>query len=100
MKLFTQFLADEDGVIVSAEIVIISSIVVIGCIAGLGALGHAVNTELVDCAQACQNMSGYYPNTPTDPYQPQPYYPGGMYNAPAPDPYLGGDIIGYATASP
>ena len=100
MKLFTQFLTHEDGVIVSAEIVLVSSLVVIGCIAGLGTLGHAVNSELVDCAQSCQSMSGYYPNTPTNPYQPQPYPPGGGYTPPAPDPYLGGDIIGYDTTAP
>ncbi|MEY2724543.1 MAG: hypothetical protein RLZZ458_410 [Planctomycetota bacterium] len=100
MNRFTQFLANEDGVIVSAEIVIVSSLVVIGCIAGLGTLGHAVNSELVDCAQACQSMSGYYPNTPTYPDQPQPYPPYNTYNPPAPDPYMGGDIIGYDTTAP
>jgi Flp pilus assembly pilin Flp len=97
MKLsFCQFLSDEDGVIVSAEIVLVCTLVVIGCVAGLSILGHAVTTELVDCANACQSMSGYPPTAPTYPDPTYPIPPYSPYPAPAPDPYLGGDLLGYA----
>ena len=46
---------DENGVILSAEIVLIGTILVIGCIVGLASLSYAVNNELNDVAQACDH---------------------------------------------
>lgn len=92
----SRFLSDEDGVIVSAELVLITTVVVIGCIAGLAALGHAVNTELVQCAESCANMSNYYPLPPADPYPgtPDPNYP--TYPTGPQSPWAPGDLIGDA----
>jgi|GEM_PF-5209389 len=99
IRCLSRFLSSEDGIIVSAEIVLITTVIVIGCIAGLATLGHAVNTELVHCAESCQSMSGYYPQTPggTYPAQPSPTYP--TYPSyPAPTaPYDQADLLGAAT---
>ncbi|MFM7056106.1 MAG: Flp family type IVb pilin [Planctomycetota bacterium] len=94
-----RFLSSEDGVIVSAEIVLITTVIEIGCIAGLATLGHAVNTELVHCAESCQSMSGYYLQPPVNPYpgQTTPTYPASpTYPAP-PAPYDQGDLLGSGT---
>lgn len=55
-------LADEAGFIVSAELVLIATILVIGLIVGLSEVQHAVVTELNDVADAigCLNQSYYY----------------------------------------
>jgi Flp pilus assembly pilin Flp len=100
-----RFLSNEDGVIVSAEIVLITTVIVIGCIAGLATLGHAVNTELIHCAESCQSMSGYYPQPPVNPYPgqtPPPYpsypsyptYPTYPSYPGSPAPYDQGDLLG------
>jgi len=43
---------DEAGLIISAELVLVLTIAVIGVVVGLNAVAKAVNTELVDIAQA------------------------------------------------
>jgi len=48
---------DESGAIVSAEIVLIASILVIGVIVGLKSLRDSVVTELADVAQAISNFN-------------------------------------------
>lgn len=55
-------LADEAGFIVSAELVLIATILVIGLIVGLSEVQHAVVTELNDVADAigCLNQSYFY----------------------------------------
>ena len=46
------FLSDEAGVIVSAEIVLVATILVLGMIVGLGELQSAIVGELSDVATA------------------------------------------------
>lgn len=51
------FLADEDGFIVSAELVLIATLLVIGLIVGLSEVQHAVNEELNDFAEAIGSLN-------------------------------------------
>jgi len=50
-----KLIQDESGIIVSSEIVLVGTILVIGCIVGLTSLSFAVNNELNDVAQACDH---------------------------------------------
>ena len=52
MNLFTALKNDENGFIVSAELVLVSTIVVIGMIVGLTELSYNVNEELEDVGSA------------------------------------------------
>jgi Flp pilus assembly pilin Flp len=54
--MISRFWSEEDGAIVSAEIVLVASILVLGMIVGLAALRDAVVTELADVAQAIANV--------------------------------------------
>ncbi|MFN9902293.1 MAG: Flp family type IVb pilin, partial [bacterium] len=45
-RLLQRFLKDEAGIVVSAEIVLITTVLVIGAMTGLSALSSAVNSEL------------------------------------------------------
>ncbi len=54
-ELLKKLIKDESGIIVSSEIVLVGTILVIGCIVGLSSLSYAVNNELNDVAQACDN---------------------------------------------
>jgi len=51
---------DEAGFIISAELVLVATILVIGMIVGLVAVRNAVVQELVDVAQAIGNVSQSY----------------------------------------
>ncbi len=51
---------DERGFIVSIELVLIATIVVIGLIAGLTALRDAIVSELADVASAVQDLNQSY----------------------------------------
>lgn len=51
---------DESGAIVSAEIVLIATILVIGVIVGLKSLRDSIVTELADVAQAISNLNQSY----------------------------------------
>jgi len=55
-------LNDESGFIISAELVLVASLLVIGLIVGLSEIQHAIVTELNDVADAigCINQSYYY----------------------------------------
>jgi hypothetical protein len=55
----TDFFHDEGGFIVSAELVLICTICVIGCVVGLSECQHAINSELNDVGDAigCLNQS-------------------------------------------
>ncbi len=58
-ELLKKLIEDESGIIVSSEIVLVGTILVIGCIVGLASLSYAVNNELNDVAQACdQSYNG------------------------------------------
>ena len=62
MNTLNTLLNDEAGFIVSAELVLIASILVIGLIVGLSEIQHAVVSELNDVAEAigCVNQSYCY----------------------------------------
>jgi hypothetical protein len=60
MKLFCELWADEGGFIVSAELVLVATILVIGMIVGLTVLRNQVVQELVDVGQAIGSMSQSY----------------------------------------
>jgi hypothetical protein len=51
---------DEAGAVISAEIVLVATILVIGMIVGLKSVRDAVVTELADVAQAIANISQSY----------------------------------------
>ncbi|MCA9079949.1 MAG: hypothetical protein KDA58_05290 [Planctomycetaceae bacterium] len=54
------FLNDEAGFIVSAELVLVATILVIGLIVGLSEVAHAVNSELNDVADAVGALNQSY----------------------------------------
>lgn len=58
--LWTQFSKDEAGFVVSAELILIATIVVIGMIVGLTEVSAAVNTELDDVASAIGSLNQSY----------------------------------------
>lgn len=62
MKHVQQFWSDEGGFIISAELVIIATVVVLGLITGLKCVQNAINGELKDVAAAfgSLNQSYYY----------------------------------------
>lgn len=61
-ELFKSLIEDENGIIVSSEIVLVGTILVIGSVVGLANLSHAVNNELNDVAQACDKSCNNYGN--------------------------------------
>ncbi|HIF01633.1 MAG TPA: branched-chain amino acid aminotransferase [Planctomycetes bacterium] len=62
MNIFTALRNDENGFIVSAEIVLVGTILVLGVIVGLTELSFGVNQELEDLGSAVgsANQSYYY----------------------------------------
>jgi hypothetical protein len=60
MALFQQLYADESGVAVSTEIVLLMMILVFGVIAGNVSLRDAVNQEAADTGLAINNLSQSY----------------------------------------
>lgn len=60
MKLFRTLWRDEAGFVVSAELVLVATILVIGMIVGLTSLRNQVVQELVDVGQAIGSMSQSY----------------------------------------
>ena len=57
MKLFRNLWADDAGFIVSAELVLVATILVIGLIVGLTSLRNQIVQELVDVGQAIGSVS-------------------------------------------
>ena len=55
-----QLLLDESGFIVSAELVLVATILVIGMIVGLSEIQHAVVSELNDVADAIGSLNQSY----------------------------------------
>ena len=55
--IFTQLLNDENGFVVSAELVLITTIAVLGLVVGLTEVSHAINNELEDVASAFGSMN-------------------------------------------
>ncbi len=66
--MFQQLLNDEAGFIISAELVLVATLLVIGLIVGLSEVQHAVVSELNDVADAigelnqCYSFSGFHKN--------------------------------------
>ena len=62
MKTFNTLLNDENGFIVSAEIVLVGTILVLGVIVGLTELSYGVNEELEDLGSGIGaiNQTYYY----------------------------------------
>jgi Flp pilus assembly pilin Flp len=58
--LLVRLCSDETGAILSAEVMLVASILVIGVIAGLSSLRDSVVTELADVAQAVANVNQSY----------------------------------------
>ncbi len=58
-KLLAQLLRDQNGMILSSEVVLVGTILVLGSIVGLAAVSHAVTHELNDVANAYQANNGY-----------------------------------------
>lgn len=55
-KLINRFWNETDGAIVSAEIMLVATILVLGVIVGLKSVRDSVVTELADVAQAIANV--------------------------------------------
>lgn len=51
---------DENGFVVSAELILVSTIVVLGLVVGLAEVRHAVSEELEDVAAAIGSMNQSY----------------------------------------
>ena len=60
MKTLHRLWNEETGAILSAEVMLVASILVIGVIAGLASLRDSVTTELADLAQALANVNQSY----------------------------------------
>lgn len=60
MKTMLRLWNEETGAIISAEIILVATILVIGVIAGLKSLRDSVVTELGDVAQAIANLNQSY----------------------------------------
>jgi Flp pilus assembly pilin Flp len=57
LAMWTQFLRDEGGFIISAELVLVATICVIGLIVGLSEVQHAINAELNDVGDAIGKLN-------------------------------------------
>ena len=51
---------DENGFIVSAELILVSTVLVLGMVVGLAEVSHAVNQELEDVASAFGSINQSY----------------------------------------
>jgi hypothetical protein len=69
-KLLKSLIQDDCGMIISSEIVLVGTILVLGCIVGLASLSHAVTNELNDVAQACDRAYSNSSNHGSHDYRP------------------------------
>lgn len=60
MKIAQKFWSDDQGFVVSSELVLIATVVVIGLLTGLAAVRDAVISELSDVAGAIQDINESY----------------------------------------
>lgn len=60
MKMTSRLWNEEAGAILSAELMLVASVLVIGVIAGLTSLRDSVVSELADVAQALANINQSY----------------------------------------
>jgi hypothetical protein len=59
-NLLTKLYNDEAGFIVSAELILVSTIVVLGLIVGLSEVSHGINQELEDVGSAFGSINQSY----------------------------------------
>lgn len=59
-NIIIRFWNDQDGAIVSAEIMLVATILIIGVIVGLKSVRDSVVTELADVGQAFSNINQSY----------------------------------------
>jgi Flp pilus assembly pilin Flp len=60
MKLFAQLWSDETGFVISSELILIATLLVIGLIAGLSTIRDQVIGELADIADAFSSINNSY----------------------------------------
>ena len=60
MNLATQLLNDENGFLLSAELILISTVLTLGMVVGLTEVSHAINSELFDVACAFDSVNQSY----------------------------------------
>ena len=60
MRIFSQLLQDEFGAVLSAEVVVISTIAVIGATAGLSAASKSIDAEMYEFASAIRHLDQSY----------------------------------------
>lgn len=60
MKTLSHLLSDEFGAVLSAESVVVGTLVVIGATAGLSAASRSVNAELLEFASAIRSLDQSY----------------------------------------
>ncbi|QGQ23200.1 hypothetical protein F1728_11180 [Gimesia benthica] len=60
MKLLTNFWRDEAGLVMSAELVMLGTVGVIGATVGLSAASTAINDELVEFSHAIRSLDQSY----------------------------------------
>ena len=56
-QLFKKLLDDEQGVVVTSELILISTIVVLAMVVGLTEVSHAVTGELIDVANGYSRLN-------------------------------------------
>jgi len=57
-NLFSRLYREEEGFILSAELILIATIVVLSMIDGLAEVGAAINNELTEVSQAFEAVNG------------------------------------------
>ena len=60
MNILSQLKNDEAGFIVSAELILVSTIVILAMVVGLGEVSHGVNEELEDVGSAFGSVNQSY----------------------------------------
>ncbi|MEO2018373.1 MAG: hypothetical protein ABGZ53_28820 [Fuerstiella sp.] len=61
-QLLTKLWKEQDGMIISSEVILVGTILVMGSIAGLTSLQHAVAEELTDAANAVHSRGTDHDN--------------------------------------
>jgi hypothetical protein len=62
-NIFTKLINDETGFIVSAELILVATIAVLGVVVGLSEIAYGINNELEDVASAFGSVNqSYYVN--------------------------------------
>ncbi len=57
LRLFKQLLDDEQGMVITSELILISTIVTLAMVVGLTEVSHAVTNELIDVANGYNRMN-------------------------------------------